>query len=273
MENTDTTIPSADIETPIEKPTGKVYTQKQLYLASFLGGPLAIGYLFSKNFKLFNEEKKAMYSWVITIAFSVLLLAIIFSLPDSSNTSSFGKFIPIAYTLIAVGIFTSQQEKNVNQHLDAGGEPQSWGRVVVVGIIGLILMSAVIFGYAFLEDGSLQTKTYGTLKHEIQYDEGSISIAEIDQMGYSLEKNDFFSDEAQRSVYVTKSEKKIAINFSLIENSWEDPEVIEYFTWLRNEVQKDFPRHQIVIELWDGNTAIKKSIEGSLIFHPNKPQP
>lgn len=258
----------------IEKPKGKVYTQKHLYLASFLGGPLAIGYLFSQNFKLFNEEKKAMISWVITIAFSILLIVIIFSLPDSGNTSSFSKFIPVAYTLIAVGIFTAQQEKNVTQHIDAGGELQSWGRVVLVGIIGLILMSAIIFGYIFLEDNSLQTKTYGTLKHEIQYDDdGSISIAEIDQMGYSLEKNDFFSNEVQQSVYVTKSEKKLALNISLIKNSWEDPEVIEYLTWLRDEVQKDFPRHDIVIELWDDNTSIKKSISGSLILQPNKHQP
>ncbi|HEX5552072.1 MAG TPA: hypothetical protein VFX43_02405 [Chitinophagaceae bacterium] len=39
--------------------TGKIYINKAIYVATYLGGPLVAGYLISSNFKVFNEPGKA----------------------------------------------------------------------------------------------------------------------------------------------------------------------------------------------------------------------
>ena len=44
--------------------TERIYRDKELALASFLGGPLAIGYLIAENFKASNSvTKRASYGW------------------------------------------------------------------------------------------------------------------------------------------------------------------------------------------------------------------
>lgn len=39
-------------------PTGKIYKDKTIYIATFLGRPLVAGYLIANNFKVFNEPTK-----------------------------------------------------------------------------------------------------------------------------------------------------------------------------------------------------------------------
>jgi hypothetical protein len=241
------------------KPAGKVYTDRHLYLASFLGGPLAIGYLFSKNYKVFNDDKKAMYTWVVTIIFSVLLLVLIFSLPEERGSAD--RFIPIIYTAIAVFIFKVLQGKDVDNHINNGGEKQSWGRVVAVSLIGMIILISVIFGYIFLTDSGVKTKTYGTTKNEILYDD-SISDTEIDELAFALQQTLFFNDEYQQFVYITKHYETIEISIALIENGSDNPEAISYFTTLRDELQLQYTSNPIIINLCAENdySVVKRKI-------------
>ena len=43
----------------IKIPTQKIYKNRAIEIATFLGGPLVAGYLIAENFKAFNEPDKS----------------------------------------------------------------------------------------------------------------------------------------------------------------------------------------------------------------------
>lgn len=136
----------------IEKPTGKVkvYKENSIWLAAFLGGPLVAGYIIAENFKAFNQPDKMKRTWIITILASVVIFTIAFLLPDGIRIP--GQFIPIVYAGVASMLMKHYQENLIREHISTGGQVYSWGRVALVGVIGLLIILAAIVASAVLSD-------------------------------------------------------------------------------------------------------------------------
>ena len=62
-------------------PTEKIYKDKEVWVGTFLGGPLVAGYFIAKNFKVFGEADKARKTWVIAIIATMFLFGISFYAP------------------------------------------------------------------------------------------------------------------------------------------------------------------------------------------------
>ena len=144
-------------------PPEKVYLEKQLWLGSYLGGPLVAGYLLARNFKAFGESGKARNVWIVTVAGTVLLFAALMFAPYVDRVPGF--LFPLVYTAIASIYFQMTQGKQIAARVAAGAPVYGWGRVVGVAVIGLIVTAAAVVG-ASLAAGSIAsrndtTKNYG----------------------------------------------------------------------------------------------------------------
>lgn len=128
--------------TATEVPTEKIYQDRAMWVATFLGGPLAGGYVMAKNFKAFNEPAKAAITWICTIIATVVIFGVIFSIKDSAKIP--GQLIPIIYTVIMSSLMKHFQGAAITSHINAGGQIYNWGRVVVVGLLGLLSTFAII---------------------------------------------------------------------------------------------------------------------------------
>ena len=120
----------------------KVYKSNAIRVGTFLGGPLAAGYLIAENYKAFNEDAKAKKAWIYAIAATLLLLTGVFFIPAQGNGPKI--IIPLIYSWITFYIVQNLQGKRIDWYIEAGGGTQSWWRVIGVGLIGAVITVILI---------------------------------------------------------------------------------------------------------------------------------
>ena len=233
-------------------PKGKIYKDKAFWVGTFLGGPLVAGYLFSENFKALGQPEKVKPTWIITIIATVVIFGGIFLIPDNINIPN--QIIPIVYTAITFGLFKKYQEERATEHINQGGLIYNWGRVVGVGIVGLLITILPIFAIAYASDtidqANISTKTYGTtVKHEIDFNKSNITEREIDKIADGFIETGFFDLSVAKYVYVVKNGDKYEISISVIQGIENDIEALQPFMDLRTDMDNHFPNNRIEFKL------------------------
>lgn len=233
-------------------PKGKLYKDKAFWVGTFLGGPLVAGYLFSENFKTLGQPEKVKTTWIITILATVLIFGGIFLIPENINIPN--QIIPIAYTAIAFGLFKKYQEEKTLEHISQGGLIYNWGRVIGVGIIGLLITILPIFTIAYASDtidqANISTKTYGvSVKHEINFDKSNVSDKEIDEIAEGFRETGFFDLSVAKYVYVVKNGDQYEISISVIQGMENDTQALQPFVELRADMDNYLPNNKIEFKL------------------------
>jgi|SRR5215203_1374432 len=238
-------------EKPFESETARkgVYNGRKICAGSYIGGPLAAGYMIAENFKAIGESSKVVNTWVVTITITVLLLV----MPFLFNLDRVpGLVIPVTYTSFAFFYFRFYQEEKINAYVRANGKFFGWGRTIVVGIIGLLILLSTLLPIAFLEgdfSSSETIKTYGVLKHEIVFDKENISEQEVDKIADALTKTAYFDHETQKFTVAKKLGDRYEITIGCNELIKTDPEAIINFNDLRTRVQILLPDNKIIFNL------------------------
>jgi hypothetical protein len=233
-------------------PAVKLYKDRAFWVGTFLGGPLVAGYLFSENFKVLGEPEKVKPTWIITIIVTIIIFSGVFLIPDNINIPN--QIIPIAYTAIAFGLFKKYQEEKTLEHINQGGLIHNWGRVIGVGIIGILITMLPIFAIAYASDTidqiNISTKTYGaSAKHEIDFDKSNVSEKEIDKIADGFRETGFFDLSVAKYVYVVKNGDKYEISISVIQGIENDTEALQPFVDLRTDMDNYFPDNRIEFKL------------------------
>lgn len=234
-----------------EIPTGKIYTEKAIQVATFLGGPLVAGYLIAENFKTFGDFNKVKKTWLITILLSLVIFTLLFLIPEDSKIPNV--VFPFIYMGIAAYLAKKFQEQKINEHLNNGGEKFNGWRTAGVSLMGCVVTTAIMLSVYFgteTVNGTLSEKTkhYGALNHEIAY-QSNINENEADKIAASLTKGIFFDDALTKYVYLEKIDNNYEIFISCNESVKTEPEAYQPFIDLRNNMQKDFPRNKIILKL------------------------
>ncbi|MDQ6470719.1 hypothetical protein RB619_08710 [Flavobacterium sp. LHD-80] len=133
-----------------EIPTEKIYSQNTILRGTFFAGPLVAGYCIAENFKTFNDYEKARNTWIITILFTIGIIALVFVLPENFPNIIF----PLIYSGLSAYFIKTFQEKNIQNHNERGGEIFNGWRVALIGLISIAIFMGIIFSLAvFLNKG------------------------------------------------------------------------------------------------------------------------
>jgi hypothetical protein len=243
-----------DLTSSFEQPLEKIYKEKHIVAATFFGGPLVAGYLLSENFKVFNENTKSRNAIIISIIFTILLFIVLFSIPTSISIPNM--LLPLIYTGIAYVLLKLYQSEDIQNHTESFGMFYSGWNTFAISLIGCFITVIAVFATAFLTDPVLNstTKTYGKLQHEILFTPNNITVPEIDEIARTLTETGFFDQQQQKSVFAKKeSEFLYVVIIPLIENAWEDPEIIRHYQYFQSQMQQYFKNGRLVIDL---STAI-----------------
>jgi len=233
-------------------PNGKIFKDKAFWVGIFLGGPLVAGYLFSENFKTFGQTEKVKPTWIISIFVTILIFVGVFLIPENIKIPN--QLIPIVYTAIAYGLFHKLQSERATQHINSGGLIYGWGRVIGIGVVGLLITILPIFAIAYtydtVEQANITTKTYGaTVKHEIDFDKNNITEKEVDEIADGFVETGFFDLSVAKYVYVVKNENKYEMYISVIEGIENDQNALQPFIELRSQMDEYIPNKKIEIKL------------------------
>jgi len=140
----------------------KFYSQKAIGIATFIGGPLAAGYLIRENFNTISKPDEGKKSLIIGIISTILLFGGIFIIPENIMDKIPNQLLPLIYTGLVYLIVEHYQGKLLNTHKDNNNEFYSGWKASGIGFISLIIILIGVFGFAFLEPESKEYEQYYT---------------------------------------------------------------------------------------------------------------
>jgi len=122
----------------------KIFKESQLWLVSYLGGPLGASYLLAHNFKIFGEHKKAKITWTISIIFTIFWSIFLMFMPETVMEKIPDLLIPLIHSGAYYGIMHHYQSKKINDYINAGGIFQGWGKTILISLIGCAILLFII---------------------------------------------------------------------------------------------------------------------------------
>lgn len=145
----------------------KLYSSNAIWASTFLGGPLAAGYMIRANYVALNQLQKGKNALIISILFTLLLFSFLFFVPESIIDKIPRILIPMIYSLIVYFIVEKAFGTVLKEHKQFNNKFQSAGKSILIGIISCILSFAVIIGFTILFP-SPEDKAYEKYNIEIQ---------------------------------------------------------------------------------------------------------
>jgi len=137
----------------------KFYSQKAIGIATFIGGPLAAGYLIRENYLSLEKPDEGKKSLIIGLISTILLFSGIFMIPESIRDKLPNQILPAIYTGITYLIVEKIHGKTLKQHKENGNEFYSGWKAAGIGFISLIILLIGILGYTYLSiDGEEYVK-------------------------------------------------------------------------------------------------------------------
>lgn len=125
----------------------KLYSKYQIYIATFIGGPLVGGYLMAHNFEVLGENEHAKKAKTYTIIVTLLLIALPSVLERLLNFTFPTTSLSIVPTVLAIYFFRLYQDKKVDAAFARSVAKASFwavaGRTVLSIIVTLVLALVV----------------------------------------------------------------------------------------------------------------------------------
>lgn len=127
-----------------------LYSVANIALASFLGGPLAAGWLVSINYRRMNEPRAARHALVQGGVATVALVGLMIGLPAAWIEQVPGVTIPLIYTGLIWVLAERLQGRALAAHFARGGLRHSLWRAVGVSLIAALPVAVILLSMATL---------------------------------------------------------------------------------------------------------------------------
>ncbi|SDI24964.1 hypothetical protein [Winogradskyella thalassocola] len=142
----------------------KFYSQKSIGIATFIGGPLAAGYLIKENYKALNENDKGKTALIISIIATVVIFGSLFLIPEAIMDKVPNMVIPAVYTGLVYLLVDKIHGTILDTHEAHNNVFYSGWKAAGIGLISLIVLMAIIFASIFL----IPDKVYDSYDSEIE---------------------------------------------------------------------------------------------------------
>ena len=191
----------------------KLYSKNAITGATFLGGPLAAGYLIRENYLQLNEPEKGKKVLLYAVVISILLIGSLLLVPESVIDKIPRFIIPITYTALIALYLDKIQGTVLSQHKKSGNAFHSGWRAVVIGIISLLLVVAISSIFFVLSEA-------GTLFSTVNYEKNTMLFSKNEELTLSFYDHIETKSDAQLLLELdTKIIPKWKENILLIEEN------------------------------------------------------
>jgi hypothetical protein len=128
----------------------KLYSQKAIGIATFLGGTLAATYLIRENYLSLNKPEEGKKTLIIGVIGTICFLSALLIVPEHILDQVPNQVYAIVITGIIYLIVEKLQGETLKKHKDNENEFHSGWKAAGVGFISLIILLSGIVGYAYL---------------------------------------------------------------------------------------------------------------------------
>lgn len=128
----------------------KFYSQRAIGIATFIGGPLAAGYLVRENYRSLGDPDNARKALILGIIATLLLFLGLFSIPEAIMEKIPNQIFPIIYTAIIYLIVEKIHGPILKQHKEKENDFHSAWNAAGVGAISFVILVGGMFGFVYL---------------------------------------------------------------------------------------------------------------------------
>jgi len=159
----------------------KLYSQKSIGLATYLGGPLAASILIRRNYIVLQKEEHARYSIFIGVLTTIFLLYLfLFLIPEEILDKIPNYILPLIYSGLIYLFVEKSQGREIKLHKEAGGLFYSMGRSAGIGLLASMPLIALILGFVFMSHPNFDYKTYDReLQQLLQNEEKAVHVLHV----------------------------------------------------------------------------------------------
>jgi hypothetical protein len=209
----------------------KIFSEKQVDVSAFLGGPIPPGILIFKNYMRLGNERAAYKSLAVTLIFTVAFFYAILQIPDAILDKipdiAFSGF----YGLLVFLFFRYYMATDVKAAFESGMEKASNWNVAGLTILGLVLNLSIVFMLSYNQpfyEG--QKITFDG--NELYYNENT-SKEKADMLIDKFVEIDFFGPDYGNIGRLETVNGKYFITMIVDEQYWSDDEIMLALTTMK----------------------------------------
>ena len=208
-------------------PAYQLFNGASVFVAAFLGSPVAGASLVAINYRRLGETRKAIAAVVIGVAVTALAVALATFIPAGASTA-----VALALALATRSAAQLAQGKAVEHHIREGGMLSSKWAAAGVGVAFIVVIFGAIFLFEFAREQS--TKVVIGSKDEVYYS-GSATKQDARSLGEALKSTGYFRDRGV-TVLLSKNEKDTVISFVVKDGVWNQPDMVAAFEEIGREI-------------------------------------
>jgi len=240
-------------------PYQKVFTNKTISLATFFGGPAAAGFLIAKNFKTFGNEKASKASIFIGIVTTLILFAVLMTLPESTVDKIPQSLIPFVYTAIIAAIIERMQGDQIKEFLENNGEKASGWTATAYGLLGLAVNVILILILVFSVPQTGYEKQLNVSDNVVLYYSKNIKDNSPERIAAIIEESGFLAESQGSDLLLSETNQNYILKFILPdENLLKDSAIIYDFNGFENYLNYNLNLNKkIEIKFTDPNIVLE----------------
>lgn len=193
----------------------QLYSEKQISIATFIGGPIAAGILLRKNYLNLERPKAAFNALFLGIFATIIIYIGLFILPDNIVDKMPNVLIPLIYTGIISIIVNKSMGIQILNHRKNGMIFFSYWNSFGVAIIALVINVAFIFSIVYFSPADFDSKTYNSEIDTFTKNENNALLV-FDKLQSPNQKE--LIPEFTSSLELWKKNKEISLNIRSIDN-------------------------------------------------------
>ncbi len=203
----------------MENNSQKVFTNRAISIATFFGGPIAAGFLISKNFKAFGNENAARDSIFLGILSTLILFAGIFMIPEHIIDKVPQALIPGIYTAIIAALVEKLQGQKIRDFLAENGQKASNWQAVGYGLLGLVIIAIFILIMVFAIPTKGYEKNLSVDKNVTLYYSKDIDGLKSQQIATTIKQSRFMEGSEGADIYLNNENNFYRLKFVLPDTS------------------------------------------------------
>jgi hypothetical protein len=238
-----------------DTPSFTLHPVRGVVWAAFWGSLIAAGIIMAINYSRMGRHAAARITVVVAVMATAALCALIFAIPEDVDIPNSAFVIP--QLIVAYAIANALQGDDIRDHSAQGGIVASAWPSVGIGLLCLPFVLGAIFGIAFLVEPS-----YGTViefgNDEVYY-AGDATEEDARELARVLQEVGCFGSGGV-SVRLESSSARYTVSFVLVEDAWDDPEIVLAFSDIGNTLTESGLPTPLVIQLCDECFAVQKTL-------------
>lgn len=201
----------------MENNSQKIFTNKAILAATFFGGPIAAGFLISKNYKAFGNDNASRNSIFIGILSTIILFASIFMLPENIIDIFPQQLIPLIYTAIIAGLVEKLQGQKIKDFLADDGQKASNWQAAGYGFLGLMITAVFLFVMIFAIPTDGYEKTVHVDKNVALHYSEKIDETISQRLAETIKQSGFMDGSEGADLFFSKEANNYKLKFVLLD--------------------------------------------------------